>query len=866
MTDQITKKGEFFLGRVFDSQQGKQTDKPLIYEADDLTTHAVVVGMTGSGKTGLCVGMLEEAALSGIPALMVDPKGDLTNLLLHFPELRPQDFQPWVNPDLARRGDQSIEDLASQEAEKWRKGLADWGIGAERLRSLAGSAQFAIYTPGSTSGLPVSILASLKAPSIPWEENRELLREKISGTITALLGLVGLREIDPVRSREHILLSNLFERAWSSGKDLDLGELILQVQNPPFQKLGVFDINAFYPQKDRFDLAMQLNNILASPSFQAWIEGQPLDIATLLYTPEGKPRHSVFYIAHLNDDERMFFVTLLFSAVEAWMRSQSGTPSLRSLVYFDEIFGYLPPVANPPSKPVIMRMLKQARAFGVGLVLATQNPADVDYKGLSNTGTWFIGKLQTDQDKQRLLDGLEGAMAGGFDRKQYDRIISGLGKRVFLMHNVHEKGPIPFATRWAMNYLAGPLTRSQIPALNALAGASEELTTNEPMPAAAQPVQAKTGSHLAGSAGSAGVQESLPAQKPASSKSETPTTVSGFPSFSSTRPALPAGVVEYFLPVNLTFTKALAGTLKEAGRSIPEQAQNLGLIYQPVLFAQASVRFMNRKYDLDSELKQAALVKKPDARGIVRWKEFLVEAVDVDRLETEPDPDGRFALIQAPLTDAKAMASLKKDFQDWVFHESQIIVRANEKLEIYAGPEISQAEFRTQCSDAARRLYNAEVKEIQATYKKRLAAVEQQMSREQRELDGDQADLDQRKMEEWGTHAENLLSMFGGRRRKLTTSLSKRRMTSQAKQDVEESLQAIKAFEKQIAEIQVEQDKALKEAEDQFAQMVNDVTDVTLNPLRKDILLEVFGLLWQPFFLTQADGEQLMLPATRSGE
>jgi len=306
--------------------------------------------------------------------------------------------------------------------------------------------------------------------------------------------------------------------------------------------------------------------------------------------------------------------------------------------------------------------------------------------------------------------------------------------------------------------------------------------------------------------------------------------------------------------------------LKEAGHSVPEQAQNLGLIYQPALFAQASVRFLNRKYDLDHELKQAALVKRPDVRGLVRWKEYLAEALDVDRLDTEPDPDGRFALIQSPLTDAKTMASLKKDFQDWVFHENQVTVRANEKLEIYAGPDVSQAEFRTQCSEAARRLYNAEVKEIQAAYKKRLATIEQQMSREQRELAGDQADLDQRKMEEWGTHAENLLSMFGGRRKKLTTSLSKRRMTSQAKQDVEESLQAIKAYEKQIAEIQAEQDKALQEAEDHFAQMVNDVTDVTLNPLKKDILLDAFGLLWQPFFLAQADGGQLMLPATRAEE
>ncbi len=403
---------QFYLGKIFDPQQGKLTDQPLMYNPADLTTHAVVVGMTGSGKTGLCIDMLEEAALQGIPALMIDPKGDITNILLHFPELLPQDFQPWINPDEARRAGKTLDQAAVDTAALWRKGLTEWGVTPERLLALSNAAQFSIYTPGSDAGIPVSILASLKAPGIAWEGNREMLREKISGTVTALLGLVGLTDIDPVRSREHILLSNIFEQAWSQGKDLDLGELIMQTQSPPFQKLGVFDVNTFFPEKDRFTLAMLLNNILAAPAFQTWIEGHPLDIPSLLYTPDGRPRHSVFFLAHLTDQERMFFITLLYSAVETWMRTQTGTGSLRALLYFDEIFGYLPPVNNPPSKQLMLRMLKQARAFGVGQVLVTQNPVDVDYKALSNAGTWFIGKLQTDQDKQRLLDGLESAAAG----------------------------------------------------------------------------------------------------------------------------------------------------------------------------------------------------------------------------------------------------------------------------------------------------------------------------------------------------------------------------------------------------------------------------------------------------------------------
>ena len=488
--------GKFYLGRVFNTGQSLTTDQPLLYDSADLTTHAVVVGMTGSGKTGLCIDLLEEAALAGIPALIIDPKGDITNALLHFPDLLPGDFQPWVDPDQARRNGKSLDQTATDTAASWRKGLSDWDIQPERLRALQNAAHFAVYTPGSDAGIPVSILASLKAPPISWESHRELLREKISGTVTALLGLVGMENIDPVRTREHILLANIFEHAWSAGKDLDLGELILQTQTPPFPKLGVFDVNTFFPEKDRFELAMLLNNILAAPAFQSWIEGQPLDIPSLLFDPDGRPRHSVFYIAHLTDPERMFFVSLLYSAVQAWMRSQAGTSTLRALVYFDEIFGYLPPTANPPSKQLMLSMLKQARAFGVGQVLVTQNPVDLDYKALSNAGSWFIGKLQTERDKQRLLDGLEGATSGNLDRSQYDRLISSLGKRVFLFHNVNSAGPTLFQTRWAMNYLAGPLTRTQIPALNRLVGAvepaalSSPTTTTQPQPAA--PAQARS--------------------------------------------------------------------------------------------------------------------------------------------------------------------------------------------------------------------------------------------------------------------------------------------------------------------------------------------------------------------------------------
>jgi hypothetical protein len=623
---------KFYLGKLFDLNKSQLLDTPVLYDPADLTTHAVIMGMTGSGKTGLGIALLEEAALQGIPALIIDPKGDVTNLLLHFPNLAPADFEPWVDIEGARREGKTAAQAAASAAASWKKGLADWGITPQRIGMLARAAEFAVYTPGSESGIPVNILASLEAPDVPWEANRETLREKIAGTVTAILGLVGVGEVDPLRSREHILLSNLLENAWSRRESLTLETLILQTQTPPIAKLGVFDVESFYPARDRQALAMRLNSVLASPSFQSWVKGQPLDIDSLLRAADGRPRHSVFSIAHLSDAERMFFVTLLLSAAEAWMRTRPGAAGLRALLYFDEIFGYLPPVANPASKTVMLRMLKQARAFGLGLVLATQNPVDVDYKALSNAGTWCIGKLQTDQDKQRLLDGLE---SPGVNRSVFDKTISRLGKRVFLLHNTHAKGPVIFQTRWAMDYLPGPLTREQIPALNRLAGAEPPKET-----------------------------------APARAAVAAPMTSHSTPQASGASPAVPAGVAEFFLPQNV----ALQQAAQSAGRGAPSGAQS---IYRPGLLAQAKVRFLERKYGVDQQITKTALVINPDRRGVVRWQDFPSVAVDEAALAKSPIAGAGFAALEPPLSDGKILKALEKDFQDWAYHESTLSVKVD---------------------------------------------------------------------------------------------------------------------------------------------------------------------------------------------
>ena len=836
-------KGKYYLGRLFDHKKGVTTDKALLYDPDDLTTHAVVVGMTGSGKTGLCIDLLEEAALNNVPALLIDPKGDVTNTLLHFPNLLPSDFEPWMNPDQARRENKSVEQAAEETASLWSNGLKEWDIDSERIKALQDAVDFAIYTPGSTVGLPVSILASLKAPDISWEKNQELLREKISGTATALMGLVGIKDIDPVRSREHILLSNIFEHSWSKGQDLSLKELILQTQTPPFTKLGVFDIETFFPQKDRFELAMLLNNILASPAFQSWIEGEDLDISSLLYRKDGQPRHSVFYIAHLSDAERMFFVTLLFSAVETWMRSKSGTTSLRAIMYFDEIYGYLPPVATPPSKQPLLRMLKQARAFGVGLVLVTQNPSDIDYKALSNAGTWFVGKLQTETDKERLLDGLEGALSGGLDRRTYDRLISQLGKRVFLLHNVHEKADKAgtlFQTRWAMNYLAGPLTRAQIPALNALVGA--QLSSTEST--AKKTTQPK-------STGEKGDMASK-VEKTTQESAQVGT---------KTAPATPQGVSEYFFPNNLGFSQAK----KDSGEMITGDYQNIGMLYRPTLLAQARIRFFNQKYRLDMEKIQTALITAPDLRAGVRWEDFIIEAVIGKNIERQPDPRIRFSSLESPFSDGKLIKSLENDFADWCYRQSEVSIQANQELSVYAGPEISPEEFKKLCEEASEKMSGDDIKKVEAQFNRKLASIETKLKREERELEEGRSELSQRKMEEIGTHADTIIGLFSKRKRSLSTSLTKRRMTQKAKADVEESQEAIEDYLEQLEELEAKMKEAMEEVKNRWAEKADQIEEIPLRPYKKDISINLFGIAWLPYYVLKNNDETVEIPGYTKG-
>ncbi len=849
----------FYLGRLYDPARRTPTGQPLLYDPADLTTHAVVTGMTGSGKTGLCIALLEEAALQGIPALVIDPKGDLTNLLLHFPTLAPQDFRPWIDSEMARRAGKTLDQAAAEAALAWRDGLQQWGISPERLQALQNAVQFAVYTPGSDAGLPVSVLASLAAPGLPWEGNRETLRERIASAVTALLGLVGYEDTDPLTSREHILLANLFEAAWSQNKSLDLTELILQIQNPPFDKLGAFSIETFFPAKERAKLAMQLNNILAAPAFEAWREGQPLDIQALLFTSTGRPRHSIFYLAHLSESERMFFVTLLLAAVETWMRAQAGVASLRAILYMDELFGYLPPQSNPPSKKPLLRLLKQARAFGLGLLLATQNPVDLDYKALSNAGAWFIGKLQTEQDKNRLLDGLDRldlpgseSTAGGLPRAAYDKLISSLGKRVFLFHNIHAGQPVLFQTRWTMNFLPGPLTRAQIPALNELVGAQGETDAADGVDAASS--MANRPRVLPEAAFASDAPQPAPVMASFSIPQASPAT--SLPG-SLTRPPVPVGVGEYFLPVNLSLPEAMSAA---GGAELPPDVTLKGVLYRPCLLAVGRVRFLDRKYGVDAEITRAAMVKTPAQAGPLRWDEHFRASFPLEGVEKAPAPQARYEALDALLTDARRMNALQRDFADFLYRSVTVKARANEALKVYGGPDVSSAEFMQACAETARAGRDAELEKVRAKYQRQRKALQDKLAREERELEMDKAELQNRKIEEWGTLGENLL---GSRRvvRRVSTSLAKRRLTEQAKADVEESVGAIAAYQAQLRDLQAEQEQAEAEINDHWGHLVNDSSEVSLAPKKTDIFIELFGVAWQPFYLIESQGQMVELPA-----
>lgn len=805
--------GQFYLGRRFDLETKTGATEPLLYRSNDLLTHAVCVGMTGSGKTGLCVGLLEEAAMDGIPALIIDPKGDLTNLLLTFPELRAEDFRPWVNEDEARIKDLTADAFAAQQAELWRKGLAKWGQEGDRIRRLREAADFVIYTPGSTAGVPVSVLRSFDAPDAALVEDREAFAELVSSTASSLLGLLKINA-DPVQSREHILLANLLSAAWMEGRSLDLPSLILQVQRPPMQRFGVMDIETFYPERDRFQLAMALNNLIASPGFALWMEGEPLDIGRMLYTPQGKPRMAILSIAHLSDAERMFFVSMLLNQTLSWVRRQSGTTSLRALLYMDEIFGYFPPVSNPPSKAPLLTLLKQARAFGMGIVLATQNPVDLDYKGLSNCGTWFIGRLQTENDKSRLMDGLSSAAGGALDRARLNAVLSSLGNRVFLLHNVHQPEPVTFETRWAMSYLRGPLTRMQIQSLTARSNTAMALAG---APAQGAAVQGTTGGSAAGG-------RVAPPPPPAAM---------GGVGMEAARPALPAGLREFFLP---------AGSATEVE-------------YEPRLGGFARVHYQHAATKVDVTHAVGLLAEFEEGAEPIHWEHAREAAVDLRELETEPSAEARFQPIPAGMLDAKRLKAWESDLGRYLFSSRPLSLMRSKTFGLVSKPGETERDFRVHLRQVAHEQRDQKVAALRARYGDRLAKLEERIFTAQQRVAKEKADVRKAQMDMVSNAGAALLgAIFGGGRGSVATraarggsaaarGLGRSQKESQDVAIAGEKLEQLMAQrEELLQELQSQADAIAQQMDPLF----EELETVQIKPKKADIDIRLVTLVWAP--------------------
>lgn len=795
------KLGVFYLGREQDPANNTLKDNLILYDSRDLITHAVCVGMTGSGKTGLCISILEEAAIDGIPSIIIDPKGDMTNLLLTFPDLTADEFLPWINEDDARKKGLSPGEYAGQQADLWGKGLLEWGQDSARIQRLKNAADFVIYTPGSSAGIPLSILKSFQKPETAIVQDNDLLRERINTTVMSLLNLIGI-EADPIQSREHILLSTILDMTWRQGQDLDLARFIQAVQSPPVNKIGVFDLESFFPSRDRFALAMKINNLLAAPGFQSWIEGNPLDIDQLLYTPQGKPRVSIVSIAHLNDPERMFIVSLLLTQLLGWMRSQSGTSSLRALLYMDEIYGYIPPVANPPSKPPLMTLLKQARAFGLGIVLATQNPVDLDYKGLSNTGTWFIGRLQTERDTERVLDGLQGTGSGEggrFDRRKMAELISGLGKRVFLMNNIHEDAPVTFQTRWVMSYLRGPLTRNQIKQLM-------------------DPVRA------------AGPVTARPVGEPASSVThpavQTPS-----------RPILPPRIPEYFIPLR------------------KQPPADSVLHYEPALLGMATLYYASAKAGTAVERPVSLLAEFSLRSTAVRWDEAQgVELRETD-LETAPEDNARFGELPEQAVQPGNYSAWTKEFKDWLYRNQTLNLLKSASLSFVSAPDETERDFRLRLQLAAREKRDALVERIRQKYASRIRTLEERIRRAGQAVDREKEQAKQQKLQTVMSFGATILSAILGRKatslssmdRAATAARGAGRILKESK-DVHRAEENVQELQRQLEELQSlihEETRAVSAAIDPLNE---ELKPVAIRPRKSDIAISFVALAWTPYW------------------
>jgi hypothetical protein len=801
------KAGQLFIGERIDAASGDRSGEAMLLDSADFTTHGVIVGMTGSGKTGLGIVLLEEALLSGVPVLAIDPKGDLGNLCLTFPSLAPTDFEPWMDAGTARVEQTTTADLADSTAALWAKGLDSWGLDGDDVAALKRAADPVIYTPGSAAGVPVDVLGRL---TVPATDDPSARQDEIDATVSGLLGLVGV-DSDPLSGREHILLANLISRSWEAGHDLDLPTLLGQILDPPIRKLGVLDLDTFFPPGDRNDLVMKLNGLLASPSFAAWAEGAPLDIERMLWKPDGSARAAVVSLGHLEEGERQFAVTLVLSKLISWMRTKPGTGELRVLVYIDEVMGLAPPNGNPPPKKPILTLLKQARAFGVGLVLSTQNPVDLDYKAISNAGTWLIGRLQTEQDKNRLVDGLKAA-AGGVDVGAVSDTISGLDKRQFLLRTSRSSELPLLTTRWAMSYLAGPLTRDQIDRLMAEERAALAATSGADGGGAAPPTGAPT-------AGAAPAGPTLADDE------------------SAVHPPVPDSLsVRYVRPGTpwLTDLDAVAG----GSRLRPALATRVGLVYD------------ERAADLRHQDEWEAIIPITDDGFDVD------EAIPVDfddRDFTADAPEGAVYVLPATDISAGALRRVPSAIRNQLAAEATLTLLQNPELKLWSRPGESPEAFALRCRESADQAADEAAAQIRDRLEAKRDKVEAALAKAEDRVAELATQAQGRQTHQWVEVGSSILGgLLGGRSSTRGLATAARRMSSGRRQQASaearlESAQN-RAAEKidQLEELEVELQEAVIEIDDEWSAKAALIEEVEIPLEKSDITVDDPVLVWLP--------------------
>ncbi len=820
------KLGTFFLGHVVDQPGAKPGNELLLYDAKDLTTHGLCVGMTGSGKTGLCLAMLEEAAIDGIPAIAIDPKGDLGNLLLAFPQLRPADFSPWIDPAEAARSGRTPAEQAAHVAARWRQGLAGSAQPPARIARYCDTVEAAIYTPGSNAGLPLSVLGSLVAPPSELLDESDEFRDRVHGAVASLLALLGI-DADPLRSREYILLATIVQQAWQQGRDLDLGQLIRATQKPPVQRVGILELEDFFPQRERQQLAMQLNNLLASPGFAAWTRGEPLNIDRLLYTAEGKPRLSILSIAHLAEPERMFFVSVLLHELVAWMRTQPGTSSLRALLYMDEVFGFLPPVANPPSKAPMLTLLKQARAFGLGVLLATQNPVDLDYKALANCGSWFLGRLQTERDVARVLDGLQGAAnAAGksLDRSTAESMLAGLRSRVFLMNNVHDDAPTLFRSRWLLSYLRGPLTRTQIRTLMA----DRRGPTADPAPTLPSAAIETDGTGNGDNA-----QSSRPNEA-------TDTAAGRTAQRAMDRPLLDPEVEELFLHTHVVGSD---------------------IVYRPGLLADAHLHYVHRYSELDQWLEPTLLASLSDGPKKSLWQRSSMHYADRLPLVAEPLPDARFERMVGPTLDAKRLKGLASAAKNYLYRREPLVIWYCRPFKLWSRFRETRAQFAARVGQLRREKRDLQIEKLKARFAPKFGRLRSRLDRAQQRVQRQQGQQRQQQYQTAVSVGATVLGALLGRRSlgRATTAVRGAGRVAKEGSDVTRAQRDAARAQQQLAELELDFQQQLTELQQPELTSAN-IEDKRIAPRKADVDISRIALVWMPW---RTDGSKAIEPVWR---